>query len=220
MTTGLSILAAVLTVVCVVGRPLSAQGPGRSTSPGTGSLGAARGCPTPAGIAKGVSPGDVSLTNPDTLDRRVPASAEGHTVFYADRPSAVVGDTGHGRVDSTRRGKGSTGTGTGAATVRSHALGDIAVTATPAAGAKRSPTRTALVRHARAWTVQVASYETLDEAQALQGTLCARGYEARILGSVRPYDVRVGRYATSDSALAVARRLRSRQLTAFATPVE
>jgi hypothetical protein len=54
----------------------------------------------------------------------------------------------------------------------------------------------------------------------MQATLCSRGYEARIVGSVRPYDVRVGRYPTSGAAMAVARRLTSPRLTAFVTPAE
>jgi cell division protein FtsN len=68
--------------------------------------------------------------------------------------------------------------------------------------------------------VQVASYETFDEALAMQANLCARGYDARIRGSFRPYSVRVGRFTSSDSALAVARRLTTRTLTVFVTPAE
>jgi cell division protein FtsN len=81
-------------------------------------------------------------------------------------------------------------------------------------------TKRATAHHVRPWTVQVASYETLDEAQAMQATLCGRGYQARIVGAVRPYDVRVGRYPTSQAAMAVARRLTSRQLTVFVAPAE
>ena len=66
----------------------------------------------------------------------------------------------------------------------------------------------------------MASYETFDEALAMQATLCNRGYAARILGAVRPYSVRVGRYAVNDSALAVARKLTTRTLTVFVTPAE
>jgi hypothetical protein len=54
----------------------------------------------------------------------------------------------------------------------------------------------------------------------MQASLCGRGYDARIIGAVRPYGVRVGRYSTSDSALTVARRLTTRQLTVFVTPAE
>jgi cell division septation protein DedD len=69
----------------------------------------------------------------------------------------------------------------------------------------------------RNWTVQVASYETLDQAQSLQLSLCRRGYDTRVLGAVRPFVVRVGRFQTSDSAMAIARRLQSKDWTVFVT---
>ena len=91
--------------------------------------------------------------------------------------------------------------------------GDVATRpATPPrpAGGTKSATRM--------WTVQVASFETLDEAQALELSLCQRGYDARIVGSNRPpFTVQVGAYPTSDSAMIVARHLSSRELTVFVT---
>lgn len=68
------------------------------------------------------------------------------------------------------------------------------------------------------WSVQVASYETVEQAQTLQQSLCQRGFDARVVGASRPYSVRVGRFATSHDALVVARRLRSPGLTVFVTP--
>jgi cell division protein FtsN len=74
---------------------------------------------------------------------------------------------------------------------------------------------------ARVWTVQVASFETLDEAQTLELSLCQRGYDARIVGSNRPpFTVQVGAYPSSDSAMIVARHLSSRELTVFVTQAE
>jgi cell division protein FtsN len=147
----------------------------------------------------------------------VGTTTTGHTLFYAATRFPAAGDTGKRHSDSARRAA----SGTASGTVRSHASGEVAVTASSATGVKRTtPASYAVVHHKRAWTVQVASYETLDEAQAMQQILCGRGYAARVLGAVRPYDVRVGHYPTSDSALAVARHLRSRQLTVFVTPAE
>lgn len=68
------------------------------------------------------------------------------------------------------------------------------------------------------WTVQVATYETFDQAQSLQQSLCHRGYNARVVGVNRPYSVRVGHFASSQDALVVARHLRSPDLTVFVTP--
>ena len=67
------------------------------------------------------------------------------------------------------------------------------------------------------WTVQVASYETIDQAQTLEQTLCQKGYAARIVGTNKPFTVQVGAYPSSDSAMVVARRLSSRELTVFVT---
>jgi cell division septation protein DedD len=197
--------------------PLSVQ---QQRHPATGAAGAtasplaSRGCPTPTGVARAVSPGDVSITTADQSAGVTggPTSSQ-HTVFYDGGSMLSSSDTGGRAARSPNQG-GSTSTGT----VRTHAAGDIA-------GAGSSPKTSgaaahALPRRVRAWTVQVASYETFDEALAMQANLCARGYDARIRGSVRPYSVRVGRFTSSDSALALARRLTTRNLTVFVTPAE
>ena len=72
----------------------------------------------------------------------------------------------------------------------------------------------------RQWSVQVAGYETLDAAEAMQSSLRAKGYDARIVGNQRPFDVRIGHYRSSDSALKVARRLHKIGSTVFVTPAE
>ena len=171
-------------------------------------------CPTPTGVARAVSPGDVSIT---TLDG--PGNTPGaidlaqHTVFYNNGGAVLSpGDTGSRATRSSAPG-GSTS----AATVRTRAAGDVAAAGSTTAGSSRKRTTTS---RARLWTVQVASYETLDQAMAMQASLCSRGYEARVRGAVRPFEVRVGRYVSSDSALRIARRLTTRQLTVFVTPAE
>ncbi|GEM_PF-5698012 len=72
----------------------------------------------------------------------------------------------------------------------------------------------------RQWTVQVASFESLQDAQSMQQSLCGHGYDARIVGVARPYVVRVGRFATSQDALVAARRLSTPKLTVFVTQAE
>jgi cell division protein FtsN len=69
----------------------------------------------------------------------------------------------------------------------------------------------------RQWTVQIATYETLAEAEGLQRTLCQRGYAARVVGMSRPYSVQVGWYPSAASALAVARALRPDHHAVFVT---
>lgn len=72
----------------------------------------------------------------------------------------------------------------------------------------------------RQWTVQVASFESLQDAQSMQQSLCEHGYEARVVGVARPYVVRVGRFPTSQDALVAARRLTTPKLTVFVTQAE
>jgi cell division protein FtsN len=68
--------------------------------------------------------------------------------------------------------------------------------------------------------VQVASFESLQDAQSMQQSLCGHGYEARVVGAARPYVVRVGRFPTSQDALVTARRLSTPKLTVFVTQAE
>ena len=70
------------------------------------------------------------------------------------------------------------------------------------------------------WSVQVASFETLEGAETLQRALCARGYQARVIGMARPYSVRVGRYPSSNAALTVARALQPDHHGVFVTGAE
>jgi cell division protein FtsN len=73
---------------------------------------------------------------------------------------------------------------------------------------------------AHQWTVQVASFESLQDAQSMQQSLCGHGFEARVVGVARPYVVRVGRFSTSQDALVAARRLTTPKLTVFVTQAE
>jgi cell division protein FtsN len=97
--------------------------------------------------------------------------------------------------------------------------GDIAAKGSPPVIApSTAPSTKGSAGSYRQWTVQVATYETFDQAQSLQQSLCQRGYDARVVGVNRPYSVRVGHFASSQDALVVARRLRSPDLTVFVTP--
>jgi cell division protein FtsN len=157
-----------------------------------------------------------------TVDDAAPGPNESapHTVFYNAGAVLSAPDTGSRATRSSGPGTSSST----AATVRTRASGEIAASGS---GSSKTPGKASaastvhpVTRRARTWTVQVASYETFDEALAMQASLCSRGYAARILGAVRPYSVRVGHYARSDSALAVARKLTTRTLTVFVTPTE
>jgi cell division protein FtsN len=84
-------------------------------------------------------------------------------------------------------------------------------TTTTAPRASSGPTR---------YTVQVAAYDTRDAAVQLQHSLIARGLEARIVGSAKPFRVRVGYYDTRAKAEAAAQQLKAKQLTVYVTEAE
>ncbi len=80
--------------------------------------------------------------------------------------------------------------------------------------------RAAGSRPARQYTVQVAAYSTLQAAERLRASLAARGYDARVVGTEKPFRVRVGRYDTRAAADSVARQMRAKKITAYVTEAE
>jgi hypothetical protein len=67
----------------------------------------------------------------------------------------------------------------------------------------------------KVWSVQVAAYNAKSQADAMVAKLKKSGYEARVDGSVAPFRVRIGKYATQSQASAVQRSLKAKQLTGF-----
>lgn len=70
------------------------------------------------------------------------------------------------------------------------------------------------------YTIQVAAFSTLASANGLRDVLVARGYPARVVGTAKPFRVRVGRYATRADADAAVRAMRAKKLTAYVTSAE
>ena len=67
----------------------------------------------------------------------------------------------------------------------------------------------------KVWSVQVAAYNVKSQADAMVARLKRNGYEARVDGTVAPFRVRIGKYATQSQASAVQRSLKAKQLTGF-----
>ena len=65
------------------------------------------------------------------------------------------------------------------------------------------------------YSVQVAAYTRKSEAADLVSTLKKRGYEARVDGSVAPFRVRIGRYATEKDADAALKRIKAKHMDGF-----
>ena len=61
------------------------------------------------------------------------------------------------------------------------------------------------------WSVQVAALGTRAEADALVTRLKARGYEARVDGTVAPFRVRFGRYPSASAAAAAMNGYKTRE---------
>jgi hypothetical protein len=62
-------------------------------------------------------------------------------------------------------------------------------------------------RRTGAFTVQVAAYETRPAAARLVATLREKGFEARVVGTTKPFRVRVGRFATRGEAETASNRV-------------
>jgi cell division protein FtsN len=65
------------------------------------------------------------------------------------------------------------------------------------------------------YSVQVAAYTHKAEADKLASSLSKRGYSARVDGSVAPFRVRIGRYATERDAEGALKKLKSKQMDGF-----
>jgi cell division protein FtsN len=65
------------------------------------------------------------------------------------------------------------------------------------------------------YSVQVAAYGRKSDADKLASTLTKRGYQARVDGSVAPFRVRIGRYATNREAEVALGKIRANYKDAF-----
>jgi len=79
-----------------------------------------------------------------------------------------------------------------------------AVGDTTAATARNTGTST---QARQQYSVQAAAYDTRGEAEALAKRLSMRGYNVRVVGTSKPFRVRVGRYPTRDRAAEVVREM-------------
>lgn len=86
---------------------------------------------------------------------------------------------------------------------------------TPVKSAAESASRPAASTTVRTWSVQIAAYNRKAEAEKLAATLVKRGYDARVDGTVAPFRVRIGRYASSAAAQTALRELKSKGMVGF-----
>ena len=73
---------------------------------------------------------------------------------------------------------------------------------------------------AAAFSVQVAAYNTRQDATSLAARLKQRGFDVRVVGDKAPYRVRIGRYATRADANAALARVRASRLTGMVVEAE
>jgi hypothetical protein len=87
-------------------------------------------------------------------------------------------------------------------------------TAPPTSQAPRTPSGQVTL-----YSLQVAAYETRAPAERAAKSLVARGIDARVDGTERPFRVRVGKYATHADALKAVAALKTKGITGFLTTV-
>lgn len=74
---------------------------------------------------------------------------------------------------------------------------------------------TVTASNSRPYSVQVAAYTRKSDAEKLASSLENRGYDARVDGTVAPFRVRIGRYATNAEAQAALREIKSKRMDGF-----
>jgi cell division protein FtsN len=86
----------------------------------------------------------------------------------------------------------------------------------PKAAAEKAVTKASTTpSRGNGYSVQVAAYTNRAEADRLTSTLRKRGYATRVDGSVAPFRVRVGRYATEKEAEDALRKIKANHMDGF-----
>lgn len=88
-------------------------------------------------------------------------------------------------------------------------------TKAPKAAPEKPAPKSASSPSASGYSVQVAAYNRKAEADKLVSTLKTRGYAARVDGSVAPFRVRIGRYATAKDAEDALKRIKAKHMEGF-----
>jgi hypothetical protein len=111
----------------------------------------------------------------------------------------------------------------GVDTARAARTGVTAAAAAPPPASARDTTRRDSTTYAAAkagkYTLQIAAYSARSDADKLAKRLKGRGLDARVVGTRKPFRVRVGRYETRAAASAAAKALKTRKIVAFVTDV-
>jgi cell division protein FtsN len=86
----------------------------------------------------------------------------------------------------------------------------------PKAAAEKAVTKASTTpSRGNGYSVQVAAYTNRAEADKLTSTMRKRGYATRVDGSVAPFRVRVGRYATEKEAEDALRKIKANHMDGF-----
>jgi cell division protein FtsN len=106
-----------------------------------------------------------------------------------------------------------------AATEKPPAIETPASTANAPAGVEKNSTKPRPLPAIVSYSVQVAAYTHRAEAESLVSTLKKRGYEARVDGTVAPFRVRIGRYATEADAEDALKKIKAKHMDGFVARV-
>ena len=90
----------------------------------------------------------------------------------------------------------------------------------PPVAPPKAPLRTPKPAVSKRYSVQVAAFPKQRDARALSEVLEGRGFEVRVRGTVPPFRVRVGYYATRDDAVAALARMKSSRVNGIVVEAE
>jgi cell division protein FtsN len=94
-----------------------------------------------------------------------------------------------------------------------------ATVAAPASAPRKPIAKAVSSSRPGSYSVQVAAYTRRDQADKLVSGLTKRGFQARVDGSVAPFRVRIGRYATSREAEDALRKIKAKHMEGFVARV-
>jgi cell division protein FtsN len=162
-------------------------------------------CPSTATIASN-TPATVATPAPSTTTPPAPTSLPAtEKAAVTDTVSAAVSVPAETATQSQRP----------KAPTRANDMKPMTVDPAKSPATAKPATRPSSVSRPINYSVQVAAYTRRTEADKLASSLAKRGYQARVDGSVAPFRVRIGRYATQKDAEDALRRIKAKHMDGF-----
>jgi cell division protein FtsN len=190
-----SVATAAVAAVPVSGTPVNPNVAASSPPPAVTAASSGTASSTPA-----VADRDgVRVAAADTTLPKVPPAATSTPTPSRPAPPTQANDAKPSIVDPARAPRSGT---------------DKAALANPAAVAKPAVSATSAAKTS-GYSVQVAAYNHKLDADKLVSSLTKRGYTARVDGSVAPFRVRIGHYASENQAEDALKQIKAKRMDGF-----